>query len=60
MVFTIKTITKNEMNVLVKNGIIRNTRKGFINKSGFVIGYYRTRTKRYIEDKYVDMAKKLL
>ncbi len=59
VVIVIKEITDEQMNILIKNGTIKNTRKGFVNQKGFTVGFYRTRNKRYIEDKYADMAKSL-
>lgn len=56
--FLIKTVTQSEMDYLVKNNILRNTKRGYVNSNGFVVGFYRTRTKRYLEDRYVDMARK--
>lgn len=53
-----KEITKEEMEVLVDKKIIKNTSKGFTDKFGNEVGFYRTRNKRYIEDKFADMAKK--
>lgn len=47
------------MELLIKNGIVRNSAKGFIDKNDNQIGFYRTRNRRYIEEKYVDIAKKL-
>ena len=58
MVFTIKAVTQSEMNYLVKNNILRNTKRGYVNDKGFIVGFYRTRTKRYLEDRYVDRARK--
>lgn len=54
-----KEITKEEMELLLNKGIMRNSRRGLVDKNGFTIGFYRTRNKRYIEDKYVGIAKKL-
>lgn len=54
-----KEVTKKEMETLVNNDVIRNTTKGFIGKDGNEVGFYRTRHKRYLEDKYVDIARKL-
>ena len=45
------------MELLIKNEVVRNSSKGFVDKNQ--IGFYRTRNRRYIEDKYVDIAKKL-
>ena len=54
-----REITKKEMETLVNKKIIINTNEGYKNKFGSTIRFYRTRNKRYIEDKYVDIAKKL-
>lgn len=54
-----KEISKKDIEVLEKRKIIRNSHNGYVNKFGDVIGFYRTRNKRYIEDKYVDIAKRL-
>jgi len=48
------------MQILLDKGILKNTRHGYENNNGFVVGYSRTRTKRYVEDKYADLAKKLM
>lgn len=55
-----KEVTKKEMDALIENKMVRNTIKGFVDQKGMVVGFYRTRHKRYIEDKYVDIAKKLI
>lgn len=47
------------MELLESRQIINNSDKGFVDRSGNVIGFYRTRNKRYIEDKYVNIAKKI-
>lgn len=49
----------DEMRLLEKNNIIKNTKYGYIDKNGNPTGYYRTHHRIYIEDKYVDIAKKL-
>ena len=52
----IKYISKNEIEKLLSEGVIRNTRRGYIDKNGYPVGFYRTKgvaKKRYIEDKYV-------
>ena len=54
-----KEVTKKEMETLIKNDVIRNTTQGFVAHNGNVVGFYRTRHRRYLEDKYVDIAKKL-
>lgn len=53
-----KEVTKEQMELLIKNGVVRNSSKGFVDKNENQIGFYRTRNRRYIEDKYVDIAKK--
>ena len=52
----IKYISKNEIEKLLSEGVIRNTKRGYIDRNGNPVGYYRTKgvaKKRYIEDKYV-------
>ena len=52
----IKQISKNEVEKLLSEGVIRNTKRGYIDKNGNPVGYYRTKgvaKKRYIEDKYI-------
>jgi len=55
----LKEITKKEMEALLENGVLRNSDKGFVKENGDIVGFYRTRHRRYLEDKYVDIAKKL-
>lgn len=47
-------IRKNEFELLLKKGIIKNTASGITNPNGNKIGFYRSVYKRYIEDKYAD------
>lgn len=54
-----KQIDKEGISLLLKHNILRNSGNGFINKKGSAIGFYRTRNKRYIEDKYADLARRL-
>lgn len=58
-----KEISKEGIEKLIKAGFIKNTGEGYVNpKKNYRIGYYRTKgagAKRYIEDFYADMAKKL-
>ena len=56
----IKQISKNGIEKLLKDGIIRNTHNGYVNpKDGEHIGYYRTcGGKKYIEDYYADLVMK--
>ena len=54
-----KQITKEEMQKLIDNHYIKNTGRGFVDRRGYTVGFYRTKKKRYIEDKYVDIANRL-
>ena len=55
-----KKVTKEEIDLLLKNNIIKNTTLGFVGQdNNYTVGFYRTRHNRYMEDKYVDIAKKL-
>lgn len=54
-----KEIKKEEIELLIKNNIIRNTIRGYEDRRGNSTGFYRTRNKRYIEDKFADIAKRL-
>ena len=50
----IKYILKNEIEKLLSEGVIRNTKYGYVNRKGECIGYCKTcGGKRYIEDKYL-------
>lgn len=55
-----KEVKSEEMRVLQAKGIIKNSSNGFVNKEGVQVGFYRTRNKRYLEDSYVDIAKRLI
>ena len=54
-----KEVTKNEMKSLVESKYLQNTKRGFVDSNGNIVGFYRTKNKRYIEDKYADIAKDL-
>lgn len=57
---SIKQITKKEMNLLIQRGIIRNTSRGYVDRNGNEIGFYRTKgvaKKRYVKDKFVNMVR---
>ena len=58
----IKQISKQGIEKLLKDGIIRHTHRGYVNpKNGEHIGYYRTcgaSKKRYIEDYFADLVVK--
>lgn len=55
-----KEIKKEELELLIEKKIIRNSTKGFVDKYGNAICFYRTRNKRYIEDKYSEIVQKLI
>lgn len=57
MVSTIKIITKEEVQLLIDKGILKNTKYGLVDQTLTPTGYYITRHKRYIEDRFADMAK---
>lgn len=60
--FYLKQITKQEIQKLLDAGIIRNSSKGYVNRKGNEVGYYRTSgaaKKRYIQDWYADKAQTL-
>ena len=55
----IKQISKQGIGKLLKDGIIRNTHRGYVNpKNGEHIGFYKTVHKKYIEDYYADLVMK--
>ena len=56
----IKQISKQGIEKLLKDGIIRHTHRGYVNpKNGEHIGYYKTSGgKKYIEDYYSDLVMK--
>ena len=60
--FELKQITKQEIQKLLDAGVLRNTHRGYVNRKGNEVGYYRTTgagKKRYIEDWYANKAQKL-
>jgi len=44
---------------LEDNKIITNTSNGYVNSKGNLVGFKLTRHKKYIEDKYFNIAKNL-
>ena len=55
----IKQISKQGIEKLLKDGIIRNTYRGYVNpKNDEHIGFYKTVHKKYIEDYYADLVMK--
>ena len=56
----IKQISKQGIEKLLKDGIIRHTHRGYVNpKNGEHIGYYKTcGGKKYIEDYFADLVMK--
>lgn len=56
----IKQISKAQIEKLLKDGVIRNTHRGYVKTNGEHIGYYRTSgaaKKRYIEEQYYDLLR---
>ena len=59
MVKIIKQISKEQIEKLLKDGVIRNTHRGYVERNGEHVGYYKTcGSQRYIEDYYVDLFNK--
>ena len=56
----IKQISKQGIEKLLKDGIIRRTHRGYVNpKNGEHIGFYKTcGGKKYIEDYFADLVMK--
>ena len=56
----IKQISKQGIEKLLKDGIIRHTHRGYVNpKNGEHIGFYKTcGGKKYIEDYYANLVMK--
>ena len=56
----IKQISKQGIEKLLKDGVIRHTHRGYVNpKNGEHIGFYKTcGGKKYIEDYYADLVMK--
>ena len=54
-----KEIKKEEIELLERRNIIHNSSRGYVDRFGNVVGFYRTVNKRYIEDKYSDIARRL-
>ena len=55
----IKQISKQGIERLLKEGVIRHTHRGYVNpKNGEHIGFYKAVHKKYIEDYYADLVMK--
>lgn len=54
-----KLISKEEVEKLIEKNYLRNTPRGYVDRKGYVVGFYRTRHKRHIEDWYADTAKRI-
>lgn len=55
----IKQISKAQIEKLLKDGVIRNTHRGYVKANGEHVGYYKTcGDQRYIEDYYVNLLNK--
>lgn len=57
--FYLKQISKEEIQKLLKAGVIRNSNYGYIDQKGRHIGYYKSVHKRWIEDRFVNQAQTL-
>ena len=64
-----KSITKQEMDALIKSGIIVNSSRGLVsNRHNFnpadktynPIGFYRTKNNRYVEEWFATEAKRIV
>ena len=58
----IKQISKQGVEKLLEAGVIKNTKRGYVNEKGTEIGFYRTKgagRKRYIENEYVKILEEL-
>lgn len=54
----IKEISKQQLDLLLSKGIIKNTKDGYVDKCGNSIGFYRTKGvagKRYVKDKFANL-----
>lgn len=58
----LKSISKDGIEKLVRKGVIKNTKDGYVDtKNGYLIGFYRTKgagKKRYVQDWVADLAVK--
>ena len=57
--FYLKQISKEEIQKLLKAGIIRNSNYGYIDQKGRHIGYYKSVHKRWIEDRFANQVQTL-
>lgn len=57
--FYLKQISKEEIQKLLKSGVIRNSNYGYIDQKGRHIGYYKSVHKRWIEDRFANQAQTL-
>ncbi len=58
--FHMKEITKQEIDLLAKNGFLTVTGQGVKDKQGNSVSYTRTKHRHYIMDEYVDIAQNLM
>ncbi len=54
-----KEITKKGIETLIDNNLLHNSPKGYVDINNCVVGFYRTKHKRYIEDKYVNVIQSI-
>ena len=55
-----KEITREEMDLLLKEKILTSTERGVIDKNGSLVSYTKTKHKRCIMDEYADIAHNLV
>ena len=60
MVETLKVITKEEINALIKNHILMVAGNGLVDKNGYSVCYTSTRHKKFIMDSYADLAQQIM
>lgn len=54
-----REISKELLKLLVTTKTIRNTGRGYVDQNGRLVTVCATKNKRFIEDKYVDIAENL-
>lgn len=59
-VILIKEITQREIQVLKRFGKVQESNRSLVSPTGEETGYFRTKHKAFIENKYVDIARNLI
>lgn len=54
-----KEISNEEVKKLIDKKYIKFNGRNYIDQRGIIVSYYRTHNKRYIEDKYAEIAKRI-